>query len=261
MYTFVKRCISGRTLEYIPEDADTIAKIKKALKDNIKPESSDVVEGKMMALRVRNNNFTEFTQEAEKLSEAFRRSLVISGISHELAKEMTIKNTVELCRKTARSEIVKSVLASKNFEQPADVLATLVTQNDAARKEKAESDAIKAKQQSKNSALQGRNAKSNQRGSGRGNFTQTNNRSGNNFRQQNSQYSNREQQPQRGNSNSYSRGNGQNRNFQNRQNRGDHNIRYVSGNPMRFIQQPMGFPQQIQQTPQPEQPLFQIPFH
>lgn len=258
--TFIKRCISGRALELIPEDADTIAKVKKALEDNIKPESSDVVEGKMMALKVRKGNFTEFTQEAEKLAEAFRRSLVVSGISQAKAQEMTIKKTIELCRKTTHSEVVKSVIASSRYEQPADVLATLVTQTDISKKEKAENDAYKARQQNKNSSEKNQNNKSNQRGSGRGNFNQNGNRNGSNFRQQNGQNTNRDHQ-QRGNSNS--RGNGQNRNFQNRQNRNDHTIRFVTGNPMGFSQPQMGFPQQIQQQqyPQPEQQLLQIPFH
>lgn len=83
--TFIKSKISGRALEFIPDDANTIQAIKTALKENIKPESSDVVKGKMMSLKVKKGDFTEFTQEAEKLAEAFRRSLVISGISHAKA--------------------------------------------------------------------------------------------------------------------------------------------------------------------------------
>lgn len=260
--TFIKRCISGRALEFIPDDANTIARVKKALNDNIKPESSDVVEGKMMALKVRKGNFTEFTQEAEKLAEAFRRSLVVSGISQAKAQEMTIKKTIELCRKTTRSEVVKSVIASSRYEQPADVLATLVTQTDISKKEKAENDAFKSRQQSKNSNVQNQNNRSNQRGSGRGNFSQYVNRNSNGFRQQNGQNTNRDHM-HRGNSNA--RGNGQNRNLQNRQNRNDHTIRFVTGNPMGFPQPQMGFPQQIQQQqqqyPQPEQQLLQIPFH
>lgn len=254
---FVKRCISGRALEFIPENANTIREIKQALTDNIKPESSEVVEGKLLSLRVKKGDFTEFSGEAEKLAEAFRRSLVVSGITKAKAQEMTIKKTIELCRKTARFETVKSVISSTRYEQPADVLATLITQNDIARKEKIEADAIKAKQQNKNTASQNRNGKSNGRGNGRGNFSQNGNRNGNNFRQQNGQ---RDQQQQRGNSNS--RGNGQNRNFQNRQNRNEHTIRFVTGNSMGPMQGQLGFPQQQmfqQQQPQQDQ-VYQIPF-
>lgn len=95
--TFIKSKISGSALEFIPDDADTIRAIKIALRENIKPESSDVVEGKMMSLKVKKGDFTEFTKEAEKLAEAFRRSLVVSGITHAKAQEMTIKKTIELC--------------------------------------------------------------------------------------------------------------------------------------------------------------------
>lgn len=263
--TFIKRCVSGRALECIPEDADTIVKFKDALKDNIKPESSDVVEGKMMSLRVRKGNFTEFTQEAEKLAEAFRRSLVVSGITTARAQEMTIKKTIELCRKTARSEVVKSVNSSSRYEQPADVLATLVTQNDVARKEKAESDAFKARQQNKNSGSQNRNGRFNGRGGGRrnygnnsGNYNNNGGRDGNqNFRQQN-----RDNQ-QRGNGNF--RGNGQNRQYQNRGNRNEHTIRVVTGNSPGPSHGQMFYPQQqMLQQPQQQQAqqdqIFQIPY-
>lgn len=261
--TFLKRCVSGRALEYIPEDADTVEKFKNALKNNIKTESSDVVEGKMMALHVRRGNFTEFTQEAEKLAEAFRRSLVLSGISHAKAQEMTIKKTIELCRKTARSEVVKSVISSSHYEQPADVLATLVTQNDVARKEKAESDAFKLKQQSKNSGSQNRNGRFNGRGGGRGNYNNNGGRGGNNnnnnFRQNNGNRDNH----QRGNGNF--RGNGQNRQYQNRGNRNEHTIRVLTGNSpgpshgQMFYPQQQMLQQQQQQQPQQDQ-IFQIPY-
>lgn len=258
--TFIKRCLSGRALEFIPEDADTVQKIKDALSDNVKPESSEVVEGKLMALRVKKGDFTEFTREAEQLAEAFRRSLVVSGITKAKAQEMTIKKTIELCRKTARFETVKSVISSSRYEQPADVLATLVTQNDIAKKEKIESDTLKSKQQNKNTSSQNRNGRFNNQSNNRGNFGQNGNRNRNNFRQQNGQNGQRDQQ-QRGNSNF--RGNGQNRNFQNRQNRNEHTIRFVTGNPVGPMQGQLGFPQQQmlqQQQPQQDQ-VYQIPFH
>lgn len=258
--TFIKRCLTGRALECITDDDNTIELIKTALDDNIKPESADVVEGKMMALRVRKGNFTEFTQEAERLAEAFRRSLVVSGIPRAKAQELTIKKTIELCRKTARLDTVKSVISSTKYEQPADVLATLVTQNDIARKEKAESDAIKAKQQSKNSGSQNRNGRFNGRGGGRGNYNNNGGRGGNNFRQQNG---NRDQQQQRGNGNF--RGNGQNRPYQNRGGRPEHTIRLVTGNQPGPSHGQMFYPQQqMLQQPQQQQPqqdqIFQIPY-
>lgn len=212
-----------------------------------------------MALRVKKGDFTEFTREAEKLAESFRRSLVVSGITKAKAQEMTIKKTIELCRKTARFATVKSVISSSKYEQPADVLATLVTQNDIAKKEKVESDALKAKQQNKNTYSQNRNGRFNNRSNNRGNFGQNGNRNRNNFRQQNGQNGQRDQQ--RGNSNF--RGNGQNRNFQNRQNRNEHTIRFVTGNSVGPMQGQLGFPQQQmlqQQQPQQDQ-VYQIPFH
>lgn len=98
---FVKRCVVGKAQECIPEDADTIQKFKDALKASINPPTTDVVEGDLLALKVKRGDFSEFTKEAERLSEAYRRSLVASGISLNRAQEMTIKKTIELCRKTA----------------------------------------------------------------------------------------------------------------------------------------------------------------
>lgn len=40
--TFVRRCLTGKALECLTDADDTIAKIKKALSDNIKPESAGV---------------------------------------------------------------------------------------------------------------------------------------------------------------------------------------------------------------------------
>lgn len=256
-FTFIKRCLSGKALECITDEDDTIEKIKTALKDNIKPESSDVIEGRMMALRVRKGNFTEFTQEAEKLAEAFRRSLVVSGISRAKAQEFTIKKTIELCRKTARFETAKSVISSTKYEQPSEVLATLVTQNEIAKREKAESDAQKNKQgQNKNNTQYNKNGRRFGRGGGRGGQNQYNgNGSNQNFRQNGNRDNN-----QRGNY----RGNGQNRGYQNRGGRPEHTIRFVSGNSPGPAHGQIFYPQQqmLQQPQQQQQQdqIFQIPY-
>lgn len=45
----------------------------------IKPDSSKVVEGRMLALKLNKINSTDFAKETEKLAEALQRSLVIEG--------------------------------------------------------------------------------------------------------------------------------------------------------------------------------------
>lgn len=135
-FKFIKAKLEGKALECITDDMNTVQQIIDALKLEIKPESSAVIEGKLQALKLIKGDFTKFTEEAEKLSEAFRRSLVVEGIPRAKAQEMTVKKTIDLCRKTARSDVVKSVLSSAKFDQPGDVIAKFVTESDIARKEK-----------------------------------------------------------------------------------------------------------------------------
>lgn len=141
-FKFLKSILEAKALECLPEAAQctTIKHITDALLKNIKPESS---ESKMMALGLDHGNFTKFNEQAEKLAEAFKRSLIVEGISKTKAEEMAIKKTVDLCRKTARSEVVKSVLASTKFAAPADVLAKFVTENDVAYRERKEANNFK----------------------------------------------------------------------------------------------------------------------
>lgn len=222
---FVRAKLDGRALEYLPEEVDTIQDISTALRHNIKPESSKVVEGKLLALRVEKNNFTKFNEQAEKLAESFRRSLVIECISKRKAQDMTVRKTVELCRKTARSEIVKSVLARSQFEQPADVLSKLIIEVDLVKKEN------RGEAETNN-----RNQNSNRRNSNlrRGNYW---NRGRGNYNNRGQNQNNQNQNKNHGQNNHYhcgGRGNyrgnqnqNQNRGYQG--NRKEHTIRIVTG--------------------------------
>lgn len=249
-------------MEYLPADVKEIKDVTDALEQNIRPESSDVVAGKILALRIKDNDFTKFTEEAEKLAEAFRRSLVVEGISGAKAQEMTIKKTVELCRKSTKSEVTKSVIAAATYSQPADVLAKFVTETDIARREKREADATKMyRQQNPNFNRGGKNGRFNGRGNSRGNFNNFGNGNGRgNGRFQGNRQQNDNRSNFRGNSNG--RGYMQNRNFQNRSNRpNEHTIRVVTGNglgpsPGQMAPQQFFQPQQNQQNDQ----IFQIPF-
>lgn len=127
--TFVLTKLSGKALESIPADPANVDAIITALRTNIKPDSSKVVEGKMMALKMDNTKSTEFTKEAEQLAEAFQRSLVIEGIPQAKAKSMAVEKTVEMCRQTAKSNLIKSVMASSTFNDPQEVVAKFVVES------------------------------------------------------------------------------------------------------------------------------------
>lgn len=133
---FVKSRITGRAREQLPEDIGTIKKITDALTKNIKCDSSKVIEGRLTALRISKGNVAKFAEEAEKLSEAFERSLVDEEFTKTKAKELTIAKTKELCRKVSRSEVVEGIIASTKYDSPKEVIAAFITESDIARKKK-----------------------------------------------------------------------------------------------------------------------------
>lgn len=124
---------------------------------------------------------------AEKQAEAYRRSLVNEGISKPKAQELAVRKTVELCRRTTRSEIVKSVLASSRFDTPTEVLAKYVTENEIAYKERRESEKFKQNNKGKHNKHNDKNGKPNKfnrfkqgnGGNNNGNFNKNGNFKGN----------------------------------------------------------------------------------
>lgn len=133
--TFVISKLEGKALECIDESA-TLDDILKKLKESIKPDSSNVINGRMLSLKLSKGTTQNFAEEAEKLADALQRALVVEGISLEKAKEMSIESTVKMCRQSARSDLVKSVLASSTFKDPKEVIAKLLTEQNAHEQEK-----------------------------------------------------------------------------------------------------------------------------
>lgn len=105
-FKFVKARLEGKALEALSDNVVDVQGIIAVLKKDIKNEPSEVIEGRFAALRLEKGNFVKFTELAEKQVEAYRRSLVNEGISKTKAQELAVRKTVELCRKTARSEVV-----------------------------------------------------------------------------------------------------------------------------------------------------------
>lgn len=185
LFDFVKTKIDGKAREEITDDIVSLEGIIDKLKRKIKPESSDVVKTRMMSLRLKMDSQQDFAVKAEELSEAFRRALVVEGIPPAVANEMTIKETVKICRSNARNETVKSVVAASKFDSPKEVIATLLTQIDTARQEHQ----VLSFQRSAN--VRRFNKSSNYRGRGRSNYQNNQNRQYNGYNNQNRQYQNR----------------------------------------------------------------------
>lgn len=89
---FIEAKLEGKALECIPEDADPLIDISEALRSDIKPKNSQVIEGKILALRLVRGNFSKFSEEAEKLAEAFRRTLVVERGRHSQIKSQRNDN-------------------------------------------------------------------------------------------------------------------------------------------------------------------------
>lgn len=125
---FIKTKLEGKALEALPEDVLTANEIIRALREKIKPDTSKVVIGRLLALRAERNALQKFQQQAEDLADQLRRAYISEGMTHHLAEKTTIDKTVDMCRLSAKTNLVKSVLASTHFNSPKEVLAKLVTE-------------------------------------------------------------------------------------------------------------------------------------
>lgn len=123
---FILTKLEGKSLEVVQENPNTIKDIVDALKEGIKPDNSKVVGGRLMALRADKTTLQDYTKQAEELAESLRRSLM--GISRAKAQEMAIEKTIEMCRASAKTDLMKSILASTTFTDPKEVVAKFVVE-------------------------------------------------------------------------------------------------------------------------------------
>lgn len=59
-FNFIKSRLKGDALNQLPPDIDNVEDLLNHLKQSIKPQSSAVIEGKLMALRLEKSNYTKF---------------------------------------------------------------------------------------------------------------------------------------------------------------------------------------------------------
>lgn len=223
---FVLTKITGKAQECIRENPATVDEIIEDLKKYIKPDNSKVIEGRMQALRFNVARAQEFTQQAEELAEALQRTLIIEGVSQQKAKEMTIERTIDMCRQTARTEFVRSIIASASFETPKDVLAKFVVENS---KEKTEKQILAVRQSNNNRNTSNNFQNRNSNGRGRGNFRGNRQNYNNNYRNQNNSYGNNSRNYRGNNRNGrYQRGRNNYNNYNNNNN--DRYVRVMSEN-------------------------------
>lgn len=104
--------------EFITSNIVTLEEVKNTLKEKIKPDNSSVVKGRMANLKLKDGKSTEFAEQVEKTDDALRRTLIIEGMTSKKANEEVIEKTIEVCRRNAKSILVKSVLEATRFEDP-----------------------------------------------------------------------------------------------------------------------------------------------
>lgn len=132
----VRSKLTKKANEVVPKNAANVDQIINGLKENIKPDNSKVLAGRFLALKADKSKLTKFSVQAQELAEALQRSLIIEGIPQNKAREMTIEWTVELCRNAARSDLVRSVLASAKFDSPQEVVSKYIVEANTEEKEK-----------------------------------------------------------------------------------------------------------------------------
>lgn len=119
--------LQGKAREAIQENA-TIEEIIANLKKYIKSDSSEVVQGKLMALRADRNSLTDFAGKAESLAEQFKRALRLENIPNENADKMTTKAITELCRANTQSTVIDTLMAGEQFATAKDAIAKYIVE-------------------------------------------------------------------------------------------------------------------------------------
>lgn len=233
---FIMTRLEGKAREIFDEEPPTdVDEIIAKLREKIKCESSKVIEGKILALRADRNSLIKFSEQAEKLAEQFERSLVVEGFSKKKAKEITIDKTVEMCRKSAKSDTVKAVLAASKFSEPNEVIAKMIVEINNLKADKPHT-SYTHKYNNNNNHNRNSNGNNFNRNSNRNsntnrnhsnNHNSHNNNNNNNFRQN----SNNNSRPNNNNRSGHnSNGHYNNRNYNSSNQSNTQTVRYVSGN-------------------------------
>lgn len=110
------------------DGAYSVEDIINALRDEIVKESSEIIESKLAAIRFDNKNLTDFSSSVESLADKLIASLIYEGVRKDKAKQMATKLVIENCKKSARNDYIKTILASCSFASPKEVLTKFRTE-------------------------------------------------------------------------------------------------------------------------------------
>lgn len=166
--------VNAIAADVLPLRPDSVDSVKNILIAKIKPESSRVVRGRMMALKSDHNNLTDFSKKVENLADHFKRSLILENIPEENANRMVVDDVIDLCRANTTSQLVKSGLIGYNFGSAKEVVAKYIIET---RKDAQERQVLAFRQSGSNSGRGNnfQNANRNNFGGNRNNFNQNRN--------------------------------------------------------------------------------------
>lgn len=136
LISFALTKLEGTAREAIIGIPATINILVNNLTERIRPESSKIIEGKLVALRIDRVTLQVFTDTVNNLADAYRRALISEGIPSAKAIEMTTLKAVEVCRYNARTDIAKSVLASSSFANHKEVVTKYIMEVNMEKQEK-----------------------------------------------------------------------------------------------------------------------------
>lgn len=128
LVNYIRTKLVDRAVDFVPPNTINATDAIAAIRAKAKGDNTQVVLGRLLALRSDKNSMQKFQESAELLAEKLRKSYISDGIPADLANKMTIEKTVEMCHLSARTPLVKSVLASAKFDQPKEVLAKFITE-------------------------------------------------------------------------------------------------------------------------------------
>lgn len=214
---FVLSRLETKALDCVDTTKD-IDGILNDLKKNIKHDSSKVIEGRLMSLNLNKITSTDFSQKAEQLAEDLQRALIIEGISREKAQEMAVERTIAMCRQSAKNDTVKTVIAASKFENPKEVIAKLITEQNTHEVEK---QILSFRSQNSNRGNRNFRGNRGRNFNNRGGYNQNSNNRNGNYRNNNRG---------RGNWNGGRRNFNDRRNNNNNNNNNGYNVRVTSEN-------------------------------
>ena len=119
---FVRGRLTGKA-NVVCRNASSIDDIVTRLKSSIRRDPSDVVEARLFSIPFK--NLSDFCDELEVTADKYLDALMNEGIPEAAATNMAIQKLVSICRRVARNDMVKAVIAASSYSAPKDVILKL----------------------------------------------------------------------------------------------------------------------------------------